>query len=325
MAAAVDTEGEVRLEQSIPGRIVVAGWPDSSLSEIVDLLQRIGPASWSVRSGEACGVNPFRERLVIPPNPGDVDWLREELGHDDGAVLLLFIENAQTLLARKLSEGAPLQESAKEWHAAADRLLRLAEGSDDRVKVIAADEAVSAPASFTDYLSGVCRLPLSFKSEVGVRTRFKWDDFFLMVAGQFLQEQRDLRALARDLQQRRDFRPGGRPNLRVDWSAVLADVSAMRRENCALVELLHRLQMTLEQNMLELKNQEEAARDLARQLQARDEEMARLKSQLLNSTRDVDQLKASLDALQRSTSWKITEPIRTGVRFCRGLARRWQG
>ncbi len=309
MAQASDEHQTDHSRPTKPRRIVLAGWPSRSFEKIVSLLHSINPTALDGR--ENGGINPFTERLVVPKDPANVDFIQSQVGYDESFRVLIFIETLESVLARSLADGQPAMETARQWVTIVEPLLAMCRADRSRVRIIATDDAIHAPACFAEYLSETLGWPLSYANDLNVDAKHRWDDFYLMVATQYVREQFDLNEFAQELDISRDFHPARRPRIEVDWSAVLSDVETVRRENCVLVELLHKLQMDLEHNVLQLKAQEDSTRDMSRKLaesEARQNESIQkivgLERRLANRTR-------ALENMMKSTSWKITKPLRS--------------
>lgn len=297
---------ESLLGATTPSRVILAGWPSESFTQITAFMRSIRPESAATQIQNQPIINPFAERLIVPKDPCDIETLRQELAQSDKAVLLIFLEDLETVLADQLRSGSSGFESADQWHYIADRLLGLAERESSRVKLISADEALHAPASFVEFLSRELLWPLQPASQLPLKSKQKWDDFYLMAATHYIRERPELSRLATDFREKRAFRSVNPPQS-ADSIAVVNDFEALRRENCVLLELLHKLQMDLEDAVLQRSKRDDSIRDLTRKLTEASEEAAALKR--------------SLKTIRESTSWKLTQPLRTAVVGLRRILR----
>ena len=323
----VSHDGLADLDQN--GKVLLAGWPTDRVSEMYRWLRQIGPKLTPSTSQHPDRPNPFTDRIAVPRSPSDVDLIKNDISRDQRSTVLIFIEELASILARKLSQDSKAGLGyADEWEAATDRLLAMADHDPSRVKIILTNDALFSPFEFVEYLSKTLSLPLAFFSPPEITRRNKWDDFYLMVANRFIQEKDQLNRLTKQLALSRDFVPTGAPWGNLDWSAVVDDVETMRSENCALLEMLHKVQLEFENTMVELgeaqdqlKEQKDRQATLDDVRQALDQEQLRsqqLQAKLQSEEKSHLQTQQMVQAIFASTSWKVTAPIRGLVEKIRG-------
>jgi len=332
--------GPSALGARTPRRIIVGTSPrDTRVNEIRALLKMVRPA----RSGAAVpgDQNAFSESLVFLHDPSDAEALRRALHHDPDSVVLLFMGRPASVIAHALSEGNAPSAAAESWRTATERLLVIAD-TEPNTAVVVTDDALYAPAALAAFLSDWMSWPLRvIDYAAAVSTTSRWEDVLLLAATQYVQDRPELASLADELEQRRNFLPPASAKT-IDGVSVIQDIHALRQENTVLLDLLHRLQIELEQNAQTLGQREDelrsARQDAAdrlqqiRGLQKQLEQNARTHSQSAEKLgkqaksgkqqiqklsrelkqRDADLLRISrqLDAIQHSTTWRVSAPMR---------------
>lgn len=305
MTESVVKQGHGGSAATLPDTIIVGGHPSTLFDYVTTTLKRVVPGDEGKPLADSTF---FSERLLIPGDPSDVFGLKELLEYEDGHALYLFLESPEAVLGRALRDEQNLSETAREWHAVTDRLLHLTEEYPSRVRPFITEEVLASPAAFADAVAATEGVSLVYSGARVAPERDVWEDFYMLAAGQYVAERRDLSGLRQSLFAKAKRLPAGRERVAIDWSRPVAGVRALRKENRILLDRLHWLQMQYETTFLKLQKEEDVLRDLRNRVDDKEAQLVRL-------NRKIDQMR-------KSTSWRLTLPIRVLSRLFRKVVRR---
>lgn len=230
----------------------------------------------------------------------------ENLAVADGTAGLLIFDEPADYIARRIADGGDLAGAAADWTAAAGRLLRAADVCRGAARVVSAGDIAAAPEEFAYFCETHFGLPVEARANVPPPLE-------LSIALQYVSAHDEVRLLAEELSARAEVfgdRAQGAAEL---GEAALADlavlrekeveIDALRRDCAALTEQLRLVQYKAE-TYFRASRGKGAGADPA--------EAARLSAEL-------DHARHEIAALKRSTSWKLTAPLRGVVRAAKKL------
>lgn len=303
-------------ENALPNRIVIGGHNTAYFAQLLSSIKKIVPASGAESSAES---EYFSGRLVTPEDPSDSSAIRLLLEEDKAAALLLFIEAPSGFIARSLSAGLSIDDAASGWYDVANRLMTLAQTEGERVHLYVAEQVALLPGDFVAKLSGVCGIELSYGGRWPIPERGLWEDFFTLIADQYLEERADLKSLTKVIETNARSLDTGRESTRVDWRRAFNGVEQLREESHLVVDHLYWLQVQYEAALLRLQTEEDRVAEIRSKLVERDRSISDRDRKLKEARQKIDERNRKVEQMRRSLSWRMTLPIRVVSRVLRRL------
>ncbi|ADH86536.1 hypothetical protein [Desulfurivibrio alkaliphilus] len=235
------------------------------------------------------------------------------------AHLLLFHSRPETALAQAMAEQGNPDQTLEKWQQAAQQLLQVYRHNRQRASLVNIDCALAAPALFMKACHkrfGLKKAKPPHSNEAGSKNT-ESSDMHLLLAAQMVAQSAPTSELIAELEAGSlPLAEQPEPNINCqqihqDYQAVTRqanELKEVKEENELLLLQLHQVQEELESYYLQLQSEQEKHR------QAKSE-LAELKKEQKRHKAKVNQLNGRIDRLQKSTSWKITAPMRGLVKL----------
>jgi len=316
-----DDRGIPKLET--PARLVLATNAGNEIDPVMGLLTDAGLTRDGLDSRNRL------PRLVDAFDPGDLSSIPEWLAGNPDAHLLLLFNAHVPLIARNMAEGLPPGQALDRWLADAQAILKIVRRHRRRLTLLPLEGVLADPAGFMDILGqrlGIGLAPVA-RHDGGAAAP---GALFRMMAGSAVWQSTEARDVAAELEANALPMPPA-PGIALPMvDEVYREFSqtieqAREREEAYKVELrnMHQTEEIDKNQQLQERNDETMAQNEARfrdlqeenelllqQLQHVQEE---LESYYLSGTdvrRELEDARATIDALYKSKSWKITKPLR---------------
>ena len=231
----------------------------------------------------------------------------ESLVTNGAASGLLIFDEPADYIARRIANGGDLQSAAADWTAASSRLLQAADACRAGARVVSSAEAAAAAEEFSYFCETQFGLPVDATASAPPALE-------LTIALQYVAAHEELKLLAEELAARAETF-GGREGLESELGeAALSDLAHLhekaieaddlRKDCAALTEQLRLVQYKAEAYFKAARGKEGGVSSA---------EKARLSAELEHARHEIA-------ALKRSTSWKVSAPLRVVSRAVKKLA-----
>lgn len=300
--------------------LIVGSTPASDWERVLPLLTRAGcavPAMVGSSLEQACAEllgNPVAAPTVLATGDNaaaqHLDLAEKEFA---AARLLLFHSRPEPALVQAMDDNREPREALEKWQQAAEQLLQVHKHNRKRTSLIDIDCALAAPELFMrachDHLGLKKTSPPNDHQPTGENTDS--NDLHHLIAAQMVAQSPRIGELIAELEA--SSLPLAEPTPpTVDCEKIYQDYRNLKQqleeENELLLLQLHQVQEELESYYLQLQSEQKKHR------QAKTE-LAALKKDKKTLQKDLKSQKARYDRVKKSTSWKITSPLRKAVKL----------
>lgn len=285
--------GIPRLET--PSRLVVATNAGNELLPVLNLLSDAGFAL-----GEQGSRNQLPQ-LADPFEPGDLGAIHEWLAGNTDAHLLLLFNAPVPLIAQSMVDGLPPDQAIGRWLADAQAVLKIVRRHRRRLSLLPLEGVLANPAGFTDILGqrfGIDLAPVRRHNGHAAAP----GALFRMMAGSAVWQSTEARDVAAELEANALPMPPA-PDI------ALPMVDEVYREFSQTIEQARDAKATaqVEARLGELQEENEL---LLKQLHRVQEEFESRYLSGADGGEELEEARATIEALYNSKSWKITKPLR---------------
>jgi hypothetical protein len=336
----MDDEKKVACRQ-----IQVCGFPQARVERVAEFLDMEVNLEAPVRSRK--GNAAFDQTLPVDVihASGDVDVLANYLESKPDISVLLVLDAPEAWIAVALHEGKELANACNDWLLAADACVRLADALPERVSVNVYQDIQRNPRKFVERLANNLELQWGIRGDLGEWEEKPVDPVLAVIAELSARRHRTISETWKRLQQHAVHERGAGLKLQqLDAEVALTRYRNLAGENRLMFEQLHRNQVELEKKIFDAQSAQSEAQDLRHALQSREAELEQLRrmnaacegeilklssscegeilklsSSCEAARKTVDRLELKLEQMRKSTSWKITGPMRVAIRAMRRM------
>lgn len=322
--------------------LILGATPGSNWQAVIPMLEQLGATAlgedavvrWKANPG--ANITPASSNadgaslLAIGEAVTDVNLTEHVVKTKDGRALLLH-DRPETALARAMQAGRNPVEELDEWRSAVENLLQAYRRNRRAIRMMSADAAVQAPDAFAT----ACKEHLGLtrgKAFPPQRPDEEIESIYRLLAAQMVAQADEIQPLLQELEASSiplgvDYAPA-----RLDCQAIYEELgesasrpNELEEENELLLLQLHQVQEELESYFLELQDESGKQKALNEKYKALDERLAAHKQLLEEKERQFQKLLAEkkrrdqkIVAIRKSTSWRLTMPIRVIRRLVTG-------
>lgn len=298
-----------------PARLVVAATREQELDPVLDMLAEAG------FDRDGAGAGSRLPGLVELPGGHDLKSIAEWLRANDDAHLLLLFNAPVPWIARQMTDGVPPAEALEQWQIDAEKILAVVRRNRRRLSLLPLESSLAKPAVFMQALAERFGLGLD-TPEPASRGPEAPRAMFRMMAENTIWQSVEAKNLAAELH------------------VNALPVFSAADDTLAAVDEAYREFMELEMETATSKQQDTGAqpgekeqelqtlRDEKKQTEARIQDLEEenelllqqlhhvqeeLESYYLNgvgTSQELEEARATIEAMSNSKSWKITRPLR---------------
>lgn len=265
--------------------------------------------------------------------------LQRVLDHLERSVLLLFYTRPEPALVRAMVEGMNPAHELEKWRNSAGRILDIYRANQKRTVIMSAETALASPAEFDK----VCREYVGADggevAVLDVSVPERKNDFHSLIAAQMVVQSRDVGDLLNELEassiplgQRADIPDidcekiyltleETRLKQAMELESLENKCHDLQEENDVILLQLHEVQEELESYYLEARREAEKrirvesefkrqADRMSATAQRMETELANTKKALASKEKELALSQETVTMILRSSSWRLTRPLR---------------
>ncbi|MFU8832795.1 MAG: hypothetical protein ACNA7J_11670 [Wenzhouxiangella sp.] len=298
-----------------PSRLVVATAPDHQREAVLNILVEAGFA----REGED---NPNRlPQLFDAPWLSNLDAIRDWLANNADAHLLLLFNGPVMMIARSMADGVAPAEALERWRNDVEDVLAVVRRNRRRLTLLPLDQALESPETFTKILGerfGVkLRTPVSTAQTVEApRAMFRImaeNTIWQSVEARNLAAELDVNALPISPPANQTLSAVDEAYRQFMESEMVTALSQQQHTSAQPGESEQELQALRDEKKpteARIQDLEEENELLLQQLHHVQEELESYYLNGVGTSHELEEARATIEAICNSKSWKITRPLR---------------